>query len=79
MDDPLDKYTTVNIAHSEPDPFVASLRSQGAEMDDFVFFNGIRGPMKIWKVEYPNNILEKEEFLRRSGEYAEFDNLQFIK
>ena len=79
MDDPLDRYTTVSIAHSEPDPFIASLRGQGAGMGDFVFFNGVRGPIKIWKVEYPENILEKEEFLRRSGEYAEFDDLEFIK
>ena len=48
MDDPLDKYPTLNIAHSEPDPFVASLRSQGTGMGDFVFFNGVRGPIKIW-------------------------------
>ena len=79
MDDPLDRYTTVSIAHSEPDPFIASLRGQGAGMGDFVFFNGIRGPIKIWKTEYSENILEREEFLRRSGEFAEFDNLQFVK
>jgi len=77
MDDPLNQYPTISIAHSETDLFVNSLRSQGALVGDFVFFNGLRGPIKIWKVDYPDNILEKEEFLRMTGDYAEFDDLQF--
>jgi len=79
MDDPFNKYPTVKLAHSEPDPLVGSLNMQGANIQDFIYFNGFRGPIKIWKVDYPDNIIAREEFFRTSGGYAEFDNLQFVK
>ena len=78
MYDPLDQYKTVKLVHSEPDPTIDSLNKQGANLGDFAYINGLRGPIKIWEVNYPTNILTKEEFLRTSGEYAEFDDLQFI-
>ena len=79
MDDPFNNYPTVKIAHSEPDLFVGSLNSQGANIEDFVYYQGFRGPIKIWKVDYPSDIIEREEFLRTSGDYAEFDNLTFTR
>jgi hypothetical protein len=77
MDDVYGKYGTVKLAHSEGDLIIEDLNSQGANIGDFAFYNGFRGPIKIWKVEYPSNILSKEEFLRTSGGYAEFDDLSF--
>ena len=79
MNDPFDQYKTVKLAHSEPDPTIDSLNKQGANLGDFAYINGLRGPIKIWEVNYPENILDKEEFLRTSGEYAEFDFLNFTK
>ena len=78
LGDPLKKYETLSIAHSEQDLIVDSLNKQGANLGEIIYFNGFRGPLKIWKVDYPSNILAREEFLRTSGEFAEFDNLQFI-
>jgi asparagine N-glycosylation enzyme membrane subunit Stt3 len=79
MDDPLKKYSTITSAYSEPDPFVSQLRAQGANLDEIVYFQGLRGPIKIWKVEYPENIAEIEGFLNTSGDYAVFDNANFEK
>ena len=79
MDDVFEKYGTVKLAHSESDPILASLKIQGLDVGDIAYLQGFRGPIKIWDVNYSENILEKEEFLRRSGEYAEFDDLEFIK
>lgn len=78
LNDAFKNYPTVTLAHAETDPTVKSLNNQGANLNEFVFFNGFRGPIKIWKVDYPSNILVKEEFLRISGDYAEFDNLKFV-
>jgi len=72
-------YEGVKLVHTEDDPLVKSLKQAGVFNEDFVYYNGFRGPIKIWKVDYPSNILEKEEFLSKSGEYAEFDDLQFTK
>lgn len=77
MDDPNDEYSTITLAHSEDDPVVEILKLQGATDSDFVYYGDFRGPIKIWDVSYPSNIVTNEEFLRTSGEYAEFDNLKF--
>jgi len=73
------KYIT--LAHSEDDFVVSYLKSQGAmtENESFVYFQGVRGPIKIWEITYDNSILINPEFLRTSGGYAEFDNLTFVK
>ncbi len=79
MDDPLKKYSTLTLARSQPDLFVSQLRNQGPDVDDIVYFQGFRGPIKIWKVDYPENIAEIEGFLNTSGDYAVFDNANFEK
>ncbi len=79
LNDAFKNYPTVTIAHAESDPTIKGLNNQGADLEEFVFFNGFRGPIKIWKVDYPSNTLAKEEFLRTSGDYAEFDDLEFVK
>lgn len=79
MNDPNNLYLTLNLSHSEPDPVVTSLKSQGANVNEFVYYQGIRGPIKIWGVNYPDDIISREEFLRTEGRYAEFDNLTFTK
>lgn len=78
MDDPSNKFPTISLVHSEPDPLIESIQNQGATIGDFLFYQGqIKGPIKIWEVDYPENIIFHEEFLRFSGEYAGFDNLKF--
>ena len=79
LNDVFENYKTLTLVHSELDTVISSLNSQGANLKDFVFYQGLRGPIKIWKVDYPSNTLAKEEFLRTSGEYAEFDNLEFVE
>lgn len=78
MNDPFNKYPTVQVAHSEDSEIVKNLKSQGF-VGNFINYNGFYGPLKIWSVSYPEDILAREEFLRTSGAYAEFDNLTFIK
>ncbi len=79
LNDPKEIYKTIKLAYSQQDSIVTSLNDQGANLGEFVYFNGFRGPIKIWKVDYPGNIIEREEFLEIDGEYGEFDNLTFTK
>jgi len=67
MNDPNNKYPELKLVHSE-----------GNYNLNF-FYGDFRGPIRIWKVNIGENILVKEEFLRRSCGYAEFDNLTFTK
>ena len=75
LNDVFGNYPTIKLAHNELDVVVQSLRSQGVRIGDFVYFNGFRGSIKIWEINYPSNIIIHEEFTRTSGEYAEFDYL----
>ena len=82
FDDPFNKYPTIKLGHVEQDPLVSDLNTQGANLNEFVFFNGVRGPIKIWDTRIiPENILVKQEFLSRRGEGEEgiFDNLTVTK
>ncbi|MCK4553257.1 hypothetical protein KAT80_03565, partial [Candidatus Pacearchaeota archaeon] len=75
LDDVFENYPTIKLVNAEPDPVIKTLKAQGMNFGDFVYFNGFRGPIKIWKVDYPEDIIAREEFTRSSGEYAEFDDL----
>ncbi len=78
MNDPLKEYSTIKLAHIEQDSIIKYLNSQGANLE-FIYYNGFRGPIKIWEIKYPENINTEDGFLKLSGEYAEFDNTSFIK
>ena len=79
LNDVFGNYPSLKLKHSEQDPFIQSIKDQGLPLGEFVYYNMLRGPIKIWEVNYQENTLKKEEFLRTSGEYAEFDWLEFIK
>lgn len=79
MNDPSNLYPSISLVHSEDDALVASLKAQGANINDLLYYQGFRGPIKIWDIKYPDEIIEREEFLRTSGNYGEFDDLEFTK
>ncbi|MDO8517223.1 MAG: STT3 domain-containing protein [Nanoarchaeota archaeon] len=67
LNDPYKKFDSLKLAYSEPSPVVASLRSQGMkDIDDFVYFNGIQGPIKIWTINYKGNEVVNPEYLLRA-------------
>ena len=43
------------------------------------YYQGFRGPIRIWEVDTSKmeNIIGREEFMRPSGSYGEFDDLEF--
>jgi len=73
------RYETIKLVHSEENPVIKSLRSQGMNIGEFVIYQGFQGPIKIFKIDYPSYILEKEEFTRMIlNEWAEFDGLEVV-
>jgi hypothetical protein len=56
------------LIHSEDDALVSQIKSFNPGYDsDFVYFNGFRGPIKIWEIQYPLNTIEEPKFLERSA------------
>ncbi len=53
------------LAHQESSYVVDSLRSQGVYAGEFLYYQGVQGPIKIWGVSYPDDIELNPEFLRR--------------
>lgn len=82
LNDPSEKFKGFNLVHSEDNGISANLKGQGLN-EEFVYYDGIgsplMGPMKIWEIDYPENIIAHDEFLRTSGEWGEFDSLKFIE
>lgn len=51
------------LVHSEDDFVVAELKKQDPNIGDIIYFNGVRGPIRIWEINYPSDIELKEEYL----------------
>jgi len=79
LDDAFGNYNGMSVAHKEDDILIANIKSQGGPIGDFIYYGGFRGPIKIWEIRYPEGTLAREEFLRMSGAWAEFDDLEFTE
>ena len=78
MDDPNNLYPEFKLVHVENSYYVNLFKFQNMDIGNFVYFNGVQGPIKIWEITHSNDIIARQEFLNTSGDYAELDNLQFI-
>jgi len=63
MNDPLNNFPNFKLVHTEPSLVVGDLRGQGMQLPDFVYFQGIQGPIKIWEIEYTGKEQVKQEYL----------------
>ncbi len=80
LNDPFHEYTTIKLAHTEANPIIASIRGQGIAIGDFIYYHGFRGPIKIWKVEYPDGTKVFPDFKKPlDGVYAKFDKVFYGK
>jgi len=60
----LNQSENFELVHSEQDTIISSYRSQyNITIPDIIYYNQILGPIKIWKINYPENINTKEEYL----------------
>jgi asparagine N-glycosylation enzyme membrane subunit Stt3 len=51
------------LAHTESDPLIEDLRKQGVSFGEFAYYQGFRGPIKIWSITYPSGIKANPDFL----------------
>jgi len=67
LDDSLNNFPNFKLIHSEPNFIVNDLRNQGMNLPEIIYYSGIQGPIKIWKIEYTGNEQIKEEYLDRDA------------
>lgn len=65
LDNALNNFPRIELIHSEPNLIIASINSQNPllGLGDFIYYNGIQGPIKIWKINYSGEEEIKEEYL----------------
>jgi hypothetical protein len=75
----LNETQNFELVHTEPSFFVQQLKDvYNISAGDFVIANDFQGPIKIWKVNYPENITFYPEYLKQTspdGHWAELDYL----
>jgi asparagine N-glycosylation enzyme membrane subunit Stt3 len=52
------------LVHSEDDYIVSQVKTQYDLTSDIVYYGGLRGPIRIWELNYPSGMSVKEEYLR---------------
>ncbi|VVB78769.1 Oligosaccharyl transferase STT3 subunit [uncultured archaeon] len=52
LDDPFNKFPNFKVVHSEPNLIVQMLNDQGMNLPEFVYYQGVQGPIKIWSIKY---------------------------
>ncbi len=53
------------LVHSEDDSIVAQLKQNNITNSDIVYYQGIRGPIRIWEISYPKNMSVNPIYLQR--------------
>ncbi len=63
LDDPFNNFPNFELIHNEPSLLVENLRNQNVKVNDFVYYQDMRGPIKIWKINYTGKEEIKQEYL----------------
>ena len=61
------------LVHTESNLFVSSLKDQGTYAGEFVYFQGIQGPISIWEIKYPSDTKSNPKYLNKDFENPEVD------
>ncbi len=65
LNDPFNNFPNFKLAHSEENLITSTLRNQGLKLDEFIYYQGVQGPIKIWSIEYTGKEQKIEEYLDR--------------
>ncbi len=63
LNDPFNNFPNFKLNHTEPNLIINSLNSQGMNLPDFVYYQGVQGPIKIWDIKYTGKEKVKQEYL----------------
>jgi asparagine N-glycosylation enzyme membrane subunit Stt3 len=63
LDDPFNKFPNFKIVHTESNLIIESLRAQGMNLPEFVYYQGVQGPIKIWSIKYTGSEKKQQKYL----------------
>jgi hypothetical protein len=65
LNDPFDNFPNFELVHAEQNIIRESLVQQGANLNEFIYFQGFQGPIKIWEINYEGDEKINEDYLDR--------------
>jgi len=68
LNDPFNKFPNFKLVHSEEDLIISDLKNQGMDLPEFVYYEEIKGPIKIWEVIYTGNEELHEKYISKNHE-----------
>jgi len=63
LNDPFDNFSNFKLVHTEQNLIIENLNQQGMNLPEFIYYQGIQGPIKIWEIEYTGKEKIKQEYL----------------
>jgi len=67
MNDPLNNFPAFKLAHSEDSFVTKTIRAQGNNVPEFIYFQGLQGPIKIWEINYTGEEVFDEKYLDKDS------------
>jgi asparagine N-glycosylation enzyme membrane subunit Stt3 len=52
------------LVHTEDSSVISEIKQQGYNLGDFVYYQGLQGPIKIWEIDYPSGMKVNQDYLR---------------
>jgi len=76
LNDYYGEYPGLDIADKEDDPAVNYFKQfTNGQLNEFIYYQGLRAPLKIWKVNYPTDTPVHKEFLDPAFTFGGLDYL----
>ena len=63
LNDSFNNFPNFRLVHTEPNLIIESLNAQGMNLNEFIYYQGIQGPIKIWEIHYTGQEKVKQEYL----------------
>ena len=63
LDDPFNNFPAFKVAYKQNDFILQQFEAQGLPLNDFVYYQGIKGPITIWNITYPDDQQSNSEYL----------------
>ncbi|MFH1359034.1 MAG: STT3 domain-containing protein [archaeon] len=63
MNDPLNNFPNFKLVHTQNSLIVNDLKNQGMDLSEFIYYQGIQGPIKIWEIEYTGEEQVRQEYI----------------
>lgn len=67
LNDPFNRWSNFELVHEEDSLIVKLLKSQEIEVGSFVYYGGLQGPIKIWKINYEGDEELQEKYLDKDA------------